>query len=90
MYTETLDASRYTRLELYWELCRYRSQLTGEPISDRTFRLWRQRLGIVPDQSGLYWQSDLQRLKETVRRLSQGQTLNQIVQLFKERDHAHS
>lgn len=87
---QTLEAHIYTRLELFWALSRYRSQLVGEPISDRTFRHWRQKLEIVPDPStGLYWESDLERLKDAARRLSQGQTLNQIIQMTKEKTHAY-
>lgn len=81
---QTLETSTYTRLELYWEICRYRQQFNGSPVSDRTFRHWKQKFGIVPDHLGLYWQSDLERLKDAVRRLSQGQSLDQIAQMFKE------
>lgn len=85
---QTLETSTYTRSELYWELCRYRQQFNGEPLSDRTFRHWRQKLEIVPDHLGLYWQIDLERLKDAVRRLSQGQSLDQIAQMLKEQTHA--
>ncbi len=81
---QTLEISTYTRLQLYWELCKYRQEFNGAPISDRTFRHWKQKLGIVPDHLGLYWQSDLERLKDTARRLSQGQSLDQIAQMFQE------
>ncbi len=78
-----LLTNRYTRKELYWELCRYRRELVGEPMSDRTFRHWRQILKIVPDEQGLYWREDLERLKEAIRRISQGQTLEQIAQIIR-------
>ena len=85
---QTLEVTTYTRLQLYWELCRYRQEFNGESMSDRTFRHWKQKLGIVPDHLGLYWQSDLERMKEAVRRLSQGQSLDQIAIFFKEQLHA--
>ncbi len=59
-------------------------------MTDRTFRYWRRKLDIVPDELGLYWQSDLERLKDAVRRLSQGQSLDQIAQTQKENTHAYS
>ncbi len=85
---QTLEATTYTRLELYWEICKYSQEFNGKPISDRTFRHWRQKLEIIPDRLGLYWQEDLERLKEVVRRLSQGQTLDQIAQMIQENTYA--
>ena len=82
----TIETSTYTQLELYWAIAAYRKQLVAKSFSDRTFRLWRQKLKIVPDDTGLYWESDLERLKDATRRVSQGQTLDQIQQMMTNRE----
>lgn len=74
----TLISDRYTPTELAWLVSRYYAEFNGQPPSLRTIRHWRQRLGIVPDDSGHYWQSDLERLQDAVRRLRQGCSLAEI------------
>ena len=88
---ETLETSTYTNLELFWELARYRQELVAKPFSERTFRLWRQKLEIIPDPlTGLYWSSDLEILKDATRRVSQGQTLDQIREMRKKQEREYA
>ena len=79
---ETIEAGKYTRQELYWEVCRYRQQFEAKEISLRTFRHWRQKLELVPDQEGKYWEEDLQKIKLLIRGISQGQNLEQIATML--------
>ena len=88
---QTIETSTYTCLELFWELERYRHEFVSKPFSERTFRLWRQKLEIVSDpRTGLYWGSDLEILKDATRRVSQGQTLDQIREMRKKREREYA
>lgn len=86
---QTLEANTYTLPQLFQAVCVYCQQFRGQGVSDRTFRLWRQRLEIIPDSKGLYWETDLEHLKEVVMGLSQGRTLEQIAnQIMEDSNHA--
>jgi hypothetical protein len=90
---EALPVDTYTRMQLYWAFNQYRETLGEVAISDRTFRYWRQVLEIKPDKFGLFWSSDLSRLKDAAWRVATGQTLEQVAAMYKameEEAHANS
>ena len=85
---QTLEGDKYTLMELKWAVDRYHREFDGSEPSFRTFRRWRQALKIQKDCSGLYWHSDLELIKDAIRRMSQGQTLEQIAYMQEEQINA--
>lgn len=74
----------FTLLQLHWEFNQYRWERLGKkPLKERAFRYWRQILEIEPDRFGLFWLSDLERLKDAARRVSGGQPLEKVAAMYK-------
>lgn len=80
---EDLAATKgfYTSAELRSVLARYR----GKNVPARTLRWWRNQIGIVPNEDGLYDEDDLKILIQLVRWIAKGGTVSQFIVKLKQK-----
>lgn len=86
---QTIQTGEYTFRSLLWAVCSYLQEFKGKPsVSEVNFKRWLKVCNIHPDQYGLYWQSDFERLKDMIHRQSQNQRLSDIEKYYRSLDHA--
>lgn len=74
----------YTSKELCLILARHRQKR----VPSRTLRWWRNQVGIVPNQDGLYEEEDLRILIQLIRWIARGGTVEQFVNQLREKYNA--
>lgn len=74
------DTGVYTAADLRHLLAKVR----GYPVPSVTLKYWRKQLGISPDDSNLYFESDLQMLRSLIRWLARGGTIPQFMSKIQE------